>query len=127
MGFHSRHEPIQPRERFTVNGAVILTIPQLALLQSLMDRPGCRARSRTDWAEASKPYVTLFRAYNWDAMMLQAYRIPREWVSRARVGSRIECQLTDRGRDILERRVPAHIYGYGPYWGLRLLVSRGVR
>jgi hypothetical protein len=124
MGFHSRHGPIEPRERFTRDGAVILTIPQVALLHALLDRPECRARSRTDWAEASKPYLTLFRRYDWDGMMLHAYRIPRAWVTRTRVGRCIQCQLTPRGRDILERRIPSHIYGYGPYWGLRRLVER---
>lgn len=124
MGFHARNGPHHPRERFTRDGAVILTLPQLALLQALLDRPACRARSRTDWAEASKPYVTLFRAYHWDGMMLHAYRIPRAWVERTRVGRCIQCQLTDRGRDIIERRIPSHIYGHGPYWGLRHLVQR---
>jgi hypothetical protein len=127
MGFYSRHEPIPPRERYTVRGAVIVTIPQLALLQALMDWPDARARSRTAWARSSKPYVTLFRRYDWDSMMLQAYRMPHVWVTRTRLGARIQCQLTDRGRDIVDRRLPAHIYGYGTYWGLRHLVNRGVR
>jgi hypothetical protein len=127
MGFHSRHGPREGRERFTRNGAVILTIPQLALLHGLMDRPEGRAKSRSDWAESSKPYVRLFRRYSFDIMMQRNYFVPRAWVTRTRVGASIQCQLTQRGRDIIERRVPAHIYGYGVYWGLRLLVSRGVR
>jgi len=124
MPYYSRNGPSEGRERFTRDGAVVLTVAQLALLQALMDRPECRSRSRTDWAEASKPYVTLFQRYDWDAMMLRAYRIPRAWVTRTRVGRCIQCQLTTRGRDILERRVPTHIHGHGPYWGLRHLVGR---
>jgi hypothetical protein len=89
-----------------------------------MDRPEFRARSRKDWAKASKPYVTLFRSYNWDGMMQRNCRIPHSWVARTRAGASIQCQLTDRGRDILERRIRSHIYGYGLYLGLRHLVAR---
>jgi hypothetical protein len=63
----------------------------------------------------------MFRGYQWDLQMQQHARVPRTWVTRTRVGRCIQCQLTDRGRDIVERRIPSHIYGHGPYWGLRYL------
>lgn len=43
------------------------------------------------------------------------------WVTRRPSKSRISWSLTARGRAIVERDVPAHIRGVGPYHGLRAL------
>jgi hypothetical protein len=46
-------------------------------------------------------------------------RLPSTWVERHRVGRRVECALTDRGRGIVNCEFPARITGQGAYIGLR--------
>jgi hypothetical protein len=106
-------------ERFTRDGAVRVTLSQLALMHGLVDRPGSRTRSCKDWVDASVPYLWLIRHPSYTCFVKCSVRVPHAWVSRTRVGRSLECQLTDRGRAILERDIPAHVHGYGPYRGLR--------
>jgi hypothetical protein len=77
-----------------------------------------------DWVDASVPYLWRFQQPNYWGFVKCAARVPSAWVSRRPSRGWIRCQLTDRGRDILERRLKSHILGVGPYRGMRLLPTR---
>src|SRR5436190_24339342 len=119
MPIHSRRPRWQRRERYTRDGAVLITPAQLALLQGLVDRPNYRAHSCRDWVDASVPYLWRFQNPYYSCFVKCAARVPRAWVERTPSRGWIQCSLTDRGRDILELRVRAHLQGIGPYRGLR--------
>ena len=59
--------------------------------------------------------------------MLDAARtLHHSWVARQRIGGRITWRLTDRGRAILDLRVPSRIRGLGSYEGLAPLRAKSM-
>lgn len=112
-------------ERISPSGEVLITRSHLLLLQGLLDRPEGCAESATDWIRASMPYVRRFRPYMsvW-CLKKCTVRVNPLWVERRWEGTRLVCTLTERGRDIVERAVPAHIIGEGSYRGLCHLAAR---
>jgi hypothetical protein len=114
------HESNRQRpEPFGKGGCVLLGTTQLALLHGLYDRPNARAESAADWARAALPYSGIFRDDRCLSVLLSsAPRIHPAWVSREHGKHRICWSLTERGRGIVERTVPAWIRGCGPYYGL---------
>ena len=57
MSYRSRRLFPRP-ERFTHDGALIVTPNQLALLQGLMDRPAGVPRGRVEWPEPGRSITT---------------------------------------------------------------------
>lgn len=113
----SRNSSRRP-EPLNASGAVLLGYNQLALLNGLYDRPEGRAESSADLVRAAIPYVRLFRAPNLSCLEKALHSLHPAWVERGRSGRRNTWLLTPRGRGIVERTVPAHLRGRGPYWGL---------
>ena len=112
------------RERIGSDGAVLVSPNQVALLHGLLDRPDGVAPSYTNLARASLPYLARYRSDpRPKALLGSMHRLPTAWVERHRVGRRVECALTARGRAIVSREVPARIVGEGPYVGVRNLPS----
>jgi hypothetical protein len=117
--------PPRGHERANRQGLVIVTISQLALLHGLLDRPEGRAVSYRDWACASLPYLRRLKTYASVGCALQCmHRLPHTLVTRTRKGTRVECQLTLRGRALLNLELPAYVWAHGPYSGLRRLRGR---
>ena len=117
--------PPRGRERANKQGLVIVTIGQLALLHGLLDRPEGRAVSYRDWAHASLPYLSRMKSYaRLRGLLACIHRLPHTLVTRTRKGSRVECQLTLRGRALLNLELPAYVWAHGPYRGLRRLLDR---
>ena len=117
MPRNSSHRP----EPLTASGSVLLGFNQLSLLHGLYDRPDCRAESSADLIRAAIPYVRLFRDPNWSCLETATLSLHPAWVERGRNGRRNTWVLTPRGRAIVERSVPAHLRGDGPYDGLASL------
>ena len=116
-GFRGSHS-----ERRTKDGAVIVTRNQIVLLHGLLDRPEAAAVSYVDWAEASMPYLRRLAGDAPASRLLKSiHRLPEEWVTRARTGKGARCELTLRGRSLLDGTLPAHVFGHGAYRGLRAL------
>src|SRR4051794_1005628 len=105
------------REPRLKTGALLLTHNQVAFLQGLLDRPRGRARSRRDLVRAALPYVKRFRPNlpSYWSLYHASVNLPFVWVTRMRVGNRIEFKILRRGRAILEGRLSAHVRGVGPY------------
>ena len=119
-GFESSSSP----ERVSADGAIWITLTQLAFLNALLDRPDCTARSYRDWYRAALPYVRSRSHPRLLGLTLRRdYAVPAKWVERTKIGSRVQIRLTSRGRDILERKVVCRIRGVGVYRGLRALGS----
>ena len=110
-------------EPITKRGEVLVTVNQIILLHALYDRPDCIATSMSDWFRAGRPYAfqTCTSLYS---LKRGIQSIHRAWVVRQKVGGRVVCGLTERGRDIVERRVPVRIRGLGTYVGLPGLRQR---
>jgi hypothetical protein len=90
--------PLLPGERTNREGLLIVTVRQLALLHGLLDRPEGRAVSYRDWARASLPYLGRFLPCpTFRGLLACIHRIPDTLVTCTRRGTRVECQLTQRG------------------------------
>ena len=112
-------------ERLTKDGAVIVTHNQLVLLHGLLDRPDAACVSYVDWVRASIPYMRRFQtAPNPDRLFRSIHRLPDSWVTRMKIGRGVRCQLTLRGRSLLDRSLPAHVMGHGTYCGMKALAAQ---
>jgi hypothetical protein len=122
----SRDSRTPEGEFCTKAGAVLLSHNHLALLHGLMDRPDAMAGSITDWTQSALPYVARLTGYSASThCILRSLRTFNWlWARRTRHGRCITVQLTSRGRALLDRTVPAHIVGRGPYEGLRVKSRR---
>ena len=105
-------------EPLNASGSVLLGYNQLCLLHGLYDRPQGRAESSADLVRAATPYVRLFRDPNWSCIEKATLSLHPAWVEKGRSGRCTTWVLTPRGRAIVERSVPAHLRGMGPYEGL---------
>ena len=94
-----------------------LTHNQLAFLMGLLDRPRGIARSRRDLVAAARPYVMRYRSpFSYSCLYKAVRNIPRSWVSRRRVGTRVEFRLLAKGRAVLDGRAgPVHVRRFGPW------------
>lgn len=72
--------------------------------------------------------MRLFREYPaaW-LLEMAAYGVNRAWVTHRRPARRHIWTITERGIDIIERKVPVHIRGFGFYQGLRAFRGRITR
>lgn len=112
-------------EPTTVAGEILVSHNHIALLHGLYDRPGGTVPSHAEWVRASLPHVARFRRYPSKACLSLATRtVHPRWVTRVRRGRRIEVALTQRGRAIIERRLPARIRGWGTYEGMKTISWR---
>lgn len=107
-------------EPMTKRGEILITVNQLLLLHGLYDRPDCIAASMTDWFRAAVPYAIQTRTSGY-GLDRGIQSIHSAWVVRKKVGGRVVCGLTARGRAIIERQIPVRIRGVGPYVGLAAL------
>jgi hypothetical protein len=119
---HSDSDAVRfPLERHHKDGAVMIWPRHLAVLQGLLDRPGGHAFSRLDCVRAAWPYCIRLTGYGADIGVMR-YILPRVikrgWITMARVGSRNEYTLTDRGRAIVEGEVCIRMFG-GREWKAR--------
>lgn len=101
-------------ERFTCRDEIIVTEPQLALLEALRDAPERAFATQRAWVETSLGILP----GGWTGRHRVVRRMPEEWVARVRCGSRHLCVLQDRGLDVVEGRLPVWLFGAGPYAGL---------
>jgi hypothetical protein len=94
-----------------------LTHNQFAFLMGLLDRPRGIARSRRDLVAAATPYVMRFRdIFSYSCLNKAVRNIERSYVSRRRVGNRIEFRILPKGRAVLDGRAgPVHIRGFGSW------------
>ena len=113
-------------ERTTKAGAVLLSANHLTFLHGLLDRPNGLARSYRDLLTASMPYA-LALGYRPRYIAYSLQTINFRLIDRRSVGNRVECQLTDRGRAILNGSVLAHVIGLGEYKGFRALRAKAKR
>lgn len=106
-------------ERVTKDGEVLLSHNHIALLHGLLDRPNGIATSVTDWVVAAAPYSLRYCRYYSHWLLRKSIRTMHpSWIQRTRAGYCTRITLLPRGRAILDRTVPAHIHGIGPYQGL---------
>jgi hypothetical protein len=112
-------QQIEPRpERITKDGRVILSHNHISLLKGLHDQPDGRVASRIDWIIAATPYQQRFSSEDPRWPLTRAIAsINRKWIREVRKGRCIETTLTERGREIIERKVPSRIVGIGPFRG----------
>jgi hypothetical protein len=105
--------------RVTVDGEVLLSHNHIALLHGLYDRPGGRVEYRAEWVRATAPYISRMRSH-WSAWCLRGsmIRIHPQLVTQVREGRRVAATITELGRGIIERKIPARITGRGSYLGL---------
>jgi hypothetical protein len=114
--------PKRRPEPLTTSGEPLLSHNHVLLLQALLDRPGGRVRSYNEWFEAVLPLARGLRPRVSEWCLRSSMRtLHPAWAARRRHGSRLEVELTARGRWILERRIPARVRGYGPYRGMATL------
>lgn len=108
------------REWVTANGEVLLSHNHIALLHGLYDRPNGQVTSRAEWVRAAAPFIERMKG-NWDVWGLRGamLTVHSRWAAQERRGRFITATLTDRGRAIVEREVPAWIRGRGLYQGLQ--------
>ncbi len=106
-------------ERITIDGEVLLSHNHMALLHGLYDRPNGHVGSRTEWVWAAAPYFERFSHGLPEWPLRKSMKtINPAWIAEARRGRFIETTLTERGRAIVERRIPSRIVGFGSYKGL---------
>lgn len=105
--------------RVNVEGEVLLSHNHIALLHGLYDRPGGRVEYRAEWVRATVPYINRMHR-GWSAWCLRGsmIRMHPQLVTQVREGRRVAATITDTGRGIVERKVPARITGRGSYFGL---------
>jgi hypothetical protein len=112
-------------ERRDRNGRLVLSANQILLLHGLLDCPDGVAKSYREWIGVTWPYARRVRDRpSWEGLRCAMFGIHVGWVVQRRLRTRVECRLTDRGRAILARDVPARVWGFGDYRGLdRLCVA----
>lgn len=104
----------------TKAGEVLLSHNHVILLHALYDRPGGVASSSADWERAAAPYASAFGHRASEFAIRRATRtISEALVERRRRGRCKEAVLTEAGRGVVERTVPAWVRGHGLYEGLR--------
>lgn len=109
------------------DGAPLLTHNHVMLLHALLDRPDATVPSYEAWISAAMVYARFTGLHSGDSGLRRAVRtLNATWATRFRIGSRLMVRLTDRGRAILDRTVPAHVRGYGPYRGLQTIHDRAL-
>ena len=115
--------PLPDRELTTIDGGVVVTRRPLAYLHGLYDRPRCHATSSDDLVRAAVPYFAVLGVLPTEMPpVAEVHTLPREWVGRVRAKRNLWVwDLTERGRGIVERTVPALMIGVGSYRGLRAL------
>jgi len=110
--------PVPEGPAFTCrDGSLKLSRNHLALLQALLDRPQCTAGSRRDLVAAARPYVRRYRGDrpSDDILNRAVDTLHPWWVEKRCAGRRMTFSLSQRGRDIVEGRVPARISGRSGY------------
>lgn len=105
-------------ERFYPCGSLALSQYHLALLHGLMDRPGGSAIGVRDFIAAAWPHGQRFEEP--DQALQTAFRdlirkLPTAWVARSKAGRLTRYQLLDRGREVLEGKIPARLSGHSRY------------
>lgn len=104
-------------ERLCKDGSINISRNHLVLLQGLLDRPNATAIGRWDWVAAARAYIRRYRGStesNW--ILYHAIDwLPNRWVERQRRGRYKAYRLLERGREILEGRVPARVSNRYPY------------
>lgn len=116
MKTDDRHEiPL----RLNTDGEVLLSHNHIALLHGLYDRPGGRVEYRAEWVRATVPYIRRMHP-GWSVWCLRGsmIRMHPRLVTQVREGRRVAATITDIGRGIVERKIPARITGRGTYLGL---------
>lgn len=109
-------------EPTTARGEILVTHNQIAVLNGLYDRPQGTSFSTFDLGRAALPYLRLFRDdETCHHMSIVARRMHESWIRSFRVGARRIWEIRDRGRDIVELRVPVWLRGHGPYRGMARL------
>ena len=101
-------------ERFTRRDEIIVTEPQLAVLEALRDAPERAFATQRAWVQTSLGLLPGGRTGRHRVVR----RMPEAWVARVRCGSRHLCVLQPRGLDVVEGRLPVWLFGAGPYAGL---------
>ena len=100
-------------EQFCKDGSVNISRNHLVLLQGLLDRPAATALGRWDCDRAARPYIRRYRGdteSNW--ILYHAIDwLPACWAERKRRGRYMSYRLRQRGREILDGRVPAKVSG----------------
>ena len=114
--------PAPRPEQVTKAGEVLVSANHIALLHGLCDRPNGEAESTADLVRAALPYIAFFRHLpsTW-TLRAATHTLHPAWATCQRVGGRIAWRISNRGREIVERKVPARIRGVGPYLGLAQL------
>jgi hypothetical protein len=110
--------PKRPRgERFSKDGALVLSRNHLALIQGLLDRPLGTAQSRDDLLRAALPHVRGHRdgLPSYWTVAKSVRTIPRSLIARRRIGNKVHFSLTQRARDVLSGKVAAYVTALGPY------------
>jgi hypothetical protein len=111
----------EPRTR---EGDVLLSHNHLALLHGLYDRPNGQAESRNDWIRAALPYIRQIKEDSSAWRLFAAMpTIHPSWVTERRQGRRVVATLTERGREIVERKLRSRVRGHGPYLGMASISS----
>ena len=106
--------------RTTAAGEILITHNHIALLQGLYACPRGTAFSHAEWIRSSLPYVLVFRqSSSAGCLRFAARRLDHRWVTKIRRGRRIEVSLTERGRAIVENRIPVRVRGWGIYSGIK--------
>lgn len=119
MAAHQLH--IRP-EPTTAAGEILVSHNHIALLHGLYDRPDGIAPSYAEWVRAGIPHVARFRQYpSVSCLRLATGTVHYLWVKRSRSGRSVQVALTERGRAIVERTLPARIRGWGPYEGIKTI------
>lgn len=105
--------------RVTTDGEVLLSHNHIALLHGLYDRPGGRVEYRAEWVRATVPYINRMHS-GWSVWCLRGsmIRMHPRLVTQVREGRRVAATITEIGRGIVERKIPARITGRGSYLGL---------
>ena len=101
-------------EQVTKKGELLLTYLQLRLLSIIMDVPDNYFRSVSAWilqGKALPPGYTCIRQ--------SINSIPSSIVAQRHVENRYSCQLTERGKNILENDVPIRVRGIGSFSGFK--------
>jgi hypothetical protein len=101
-------------------GVVLLSHNHISALHGLYDRPNGGAVSTVDLLSSTMVHARCFRFDPNEWVVRKSFRtLHPAWVTKRRFGRCMTWKITERGRAILELRVPAKIRGYGPYVGLR--------
>jgi hypothetical protein len=110
-------------ELLTKDGEPLLSHNHICLLNGLYDRPGGKVRSRADWVRATLPYLRQVNPHpSVHCLMKSIPTMQSAWITHSRDGRQHVWTLTQRGRDIVERKVRSRVRGFGSYEGFKALV-----